>query len=149
MNGNNFCRINDPECSGINKAIDWITDNTKSIAVVGLSPKPERPSYQVSEFLKDKGYKIIPVRPAVDKIFGERAYPDLEAVEEDIDLVLIFRRSEFVMPIVEKAIKKKAKAVWMQEGIVNEAAAEKARESGLEVVMDRCMSKEIYRRRLR
>ncbi|MGA1870220.1 MAG: CoA-binding protein [bacterium] len=145
----NFCRINDPESSAMDKEINWIVENAETIAVVGLSPKPQRPSNQVAKYLKEAGYTIIPVRPGTDEILGEKAYPDLESVEGGIDLVLIFRRSELVAPIVAQAIKLNAKAVWMQEGIVNQEAAEKAKKMGLKVVMDRCMSKEVYRRRLK
>jgi len=142
-----FCRVNDSEDVQAVKDINWILDNCKSIAVVGLSPKSERPSNQVSRFLKEKGYRIIPVRPAINEILGEKAYPELENISDRIDLVLIFRRSEYVPVIVEKAIKIRAKAVWMQEGIINEEASRTAVESGLKVVMDRCMSKEVYRRK--
>ncbi|MFC2060984.1 CoA-binding protein [Elusimicrobiota bacterium] len=142
-----ICRVNDSENTQNVKDINWILDNCNSIAVVGLSPKSERPSNQVSMFLKEKGYKIIPVRPAVDEILGEKAYPDLENIPDRVDLVLIFRRSECVPAIVEKAIKIKARAVWMQEGIINEKASRQAMKEGLKVVMDSCMSKEVYRRK--
>lgn len=145
MDTNISCRINDPLYPRIDNDIKWIINRSETIAVVGLSPKPERPSNQVCKFLKEEGYRIIPVNPAADEIIGEKAYPDLLMVKDDIDLVLVFRRSQFVMAIADKAIAKKAKALWMQETVVNKAAAEKAVKSGLKVVMDRCMSKEIYR----
>ena len=117
---------------------------SRNIAVVGLSPKESRPSFRVASYLKAQGYRIIPVRPGVDEILGEKAYPSLSDIPPDIqiDVVDIFRRPEEVPPIVEEAIMRKAKTVWMQEGIVNEEAAQQAEEAGLRVVMDRCMLKE-------
>lgn len=113
-----------------------------TIAVVGLSPSPMRPSNGVAEYLKRAGYRIIPVNPNETEVLGEKCYPRLEDVPEKIDLVDIFRRSEYVPDIVESAIRVGAKAVWMQEGVINEAAAKRARQAGLEVVMDRCTLKE-------
>jgi len=114
----------------------------KTIAVVGLSPDSTRPSFRVAEYLKKQGYKIIPVNPTATEIMNEKSYPDLLAIDGEVDIVDIFRRSEAVEPIVEEAIKIGAKAVWMQEGIVNEKAAQRSKEAGLLVVMDRCMMKE-------
>ncbi len=114
----------------------------RTIAVVGLSHKRMRPSYGVSEYMQHAGYRIIPVNPAETEVLGEKAYPDLESIPEPVDVVNIFRRSEFVGPIVDAAIRIGAKAVWMQEDVVDEAAAEKARAAGLAVVMDRCILKE-------
>ena len=119
-----------------------ILNSSRVVAVVGLSPKPDRPSYQVARYLKENGYKIIPVNPKATEILGEVGYPDLSSVPEPVDVVDIFRRSEEVPAIVEEAIKIGAKAVWMQEGVVNEEAAARAKEAGLLVVMDRCMLKE-------
>ena len=116
-----------------------------TIAVVGLSDKADRPSHRVASYLKDRGYRIIPVNPRLESVLGEKAYPDLLSIPGPVDVVDIFRRSEEVGPVVDEAIKKRAKAVWMQEGIVNEAAAQKASEAGLEVIMDRCMLKEHQR----
>jgi predicted CoA-binding protein len=116
-----------------------ILEKSKVIAVVGLSPKPERDSHEVAKYLQGQGYRIVPVNPRADTILGEKAYPDLASIPEKIDVVDIFRRSEDVPPIVDQAIDIGAKAVWMQLGIVNEGAAAKAREAGLGVVMDRCM----------
>lgn len=113
--------------------------STKTIASVGLSSNTEKESYWIVSYLKEQGYHIIPVNPTATEILGEKAYPDLESVPEKIDVVQIFRRSEDVPPIVDDAIKVGAKVVWMQEGIVNEEAAQKAREAGLQVVMDACM----------
>ncbi len=122
--------------------IEEILKGSRVIAVVGLSPNPYRPSHEVARYLKENGYRIIPVNPTVEEVMGERSYPDLVSIPERVDVVDIFRRSEEVPPIVEEAIKIGAWAVWMQEGVVNEAAAARARQAGLMVVMDRCMLKE-------
>jgi predicted CoA-binding protein len=119
-----------------------ILNSYRVVAVVGLSSNPERPSYRVASYLKEQGYQIIPVNPREDTVLGEVTYPDLYSIPEAVDVVDIFRRPEEVPAIVEQAIKIGAKAVWMQEGIVNEAAATQAREAGLLVVMDKCMLKE-------
>jgi hypothetical protein len=113
--------------------------STKTIASVGLSSNQEKESYWIVSYLKDQGYRIIPVNPTADEILGEKAYPDLESVPEKIDVVQVFRKPEDVPPVVDSAIKVGAKVVWMQEGIVNEEAAQKARDAGLQVVMDACM----------
>jgi predicted CoA-binding protein len=113
--------------------------SAKTIASVGLSSNQEKESYWIVSYLKDQGYRIIPVNPTADEILGEKAYPDLESVLEKIDVVQVFRKPEDVPPVVDSAIKVGAKAVWMQEGIVNEEAAQKARQAGLQVVMDACM----------
>jgi len=122
--------------------IEDILKTCRTIAVVGLSSKHHRPSYGVSEYMKKAGYRIIPVNPVEKEVLGEKAYARLEDVPEPIDLVNIFRRSEFVPEIVETAIRLGAKAVWMQEGVVHPEAAERARAAGLKVVMDRCLLKE-------
>jgi hypothetical protein len=122
--------------------IKEILNRYKVIAVVGLSSNPERPSYNVANYLKSQGYRIIPVNPREQEVLGERCYPDLSSIPEPIEVVDIFRRPEDVPAIVEEAIKVGAKVVWMQEGIINEEAAARAREAGLLVVMDRCMLKE-------
>jgi len=119
-------------------AIRNILQNTKTIAVVGLSPKPGRPSNQVASYLKAAGYTIIPVNPGQDTLLGLTCYPDLKAIPEPVDMVDIFRRPEYVLPVVKEAISIRAKVVWMQSGIINEEAAELAEEAGLTVVMDRC-----------
>jgi predicted CoA-binding protein len=113
--------------------------SAKTIASVGLSSNQEKESYWIVSYLKDQGYRIIPVNPTADEILGEKAYPDLESVPEKIDVVQVFRKPEDVPPVVDSAIKVGAKAVWMQEGIINEEAAQKARAAGLQVVMDACM----------
>lgn len=117
----------------------------KTIAVVGLSPNPERPSHYVAKYLKEHGYQVIPVNPLIKEVLGEKSYPDLKAVPIKVDIVDIFRRPEEVLPFVEDALKIGAKVVWMQEGIVNEEAAYKAHAAGLTVIMDRCMMKEHLR----
>ena len=119
-----------------------ILNSSQVVAVVGLSPKPDRPSYNVASYLKKNGYKIIPVNPKAGQILGEVCYPDLSSIPEAVDVVDIFRRAEEVPAIVDEAIRIGAKAVWMQEGVINEEAAARAREAGLLVVMDRCMLKE-------
>ncbi|MCX9024961.1 MAG: CoA-binding protein [Candidatus Methanoperedens sp.] len=121
--------------------------NFKTIAVVGISDDPERPSHFVASFLESHGYKIIPVNPKLTEWEGKKCYPDLLSISEKVDVVDIFRRAEAIPPIVDEAIKIKAKVVWMQEGIVNEEAAAKARDAGIEVVMDRCMKKDYIRLR--
>lgn len=117
-------------------------ENIKTIAVVGLSDNPERPSYGVARYLMEKGFKIIPVNPNIDNFLGIKSHKSLSDIKEKVDVVDIFRRSEFVEPIVDDAIKIGAKAVWMQEGVKNDTAAKKARDAGLTVVMDMCMMKE-------
>lgn len=119
-----------------------VLTNSKTIAVVGLSSRKFRASYGVSQYMQDQGYRIIPVNPNETEVLGEKAYASLEEVPEKIDIVNIFRRSDQVMPIVESAIRVGAKAVWMQEDVVNEEAAAKARAAGLFVVMDSCILKE-------
>ena len=113
-----------------------------TIAVVGLSGKRFRPSYGVAEYLQRAGYRIIPVNPHESQVLGEKCYPDLDAIPEAVDIVDIFRRSEFVPEIVEAAIRKGAKAVWMQEGVVHQEAAQRAEAAHLTVVMDRCILKD-------
>ncbi len=126
--------------------IQNILERGKVLAVVGLSSKPHRPSYGVTRYMQLAGYRIIPVNPNEEKVLGEKGYARLEDVPVQVDVVNIFRRSEFVPAIVESAIAVGAWAVWMQEGVINEQAAERAREAGLQVVMDRCLLKEHARR---
>ncbi len=115
---------------------------SRVIAVVGLSSNPLRPSHGVAGYMQEHGYRLIPVNPQETEVLGEKAYPSLEDVPGKIDIVNIFRRSDFVPPIVEDAIRLGARAVWMQEGVVHEQAAARARATGLIVVMDRCILKE-------
>lgn len=111
----------------------------KTIASVGLSSNPDKESYRIATYLKAQGYRVIPVNPTASEIMGETSYPDLQSIPEKIDIVQVFRKPEDVPPVVEDAIKAGAKVIWMQEGIVHEEAAEKARQAGLQVVMDTCM----------
>ena len=119
----------------------------KTVAVVGISPKEDRPSYIVASYLKSKGFRIIPVRPDGEEILEEKVYHRLSEIPKEIrvDVVDIFRRSEDVPPIVEEAIQRGVKVVWMQEGVIHKEAEEKAEKAGLKVVMDRCMKKEHQR----
>jgi predicted CoA-binding protein len=116
--------------------------HSKTIAVVGLSGSPWRASHGVAEYMQTAGYRIIPVNPNEKEVLGEKSFASLEEVTEHVDIVNIFRRPDSVPPIVDSAIRIGAKGVWMQEGVVNEEAAEKARAAGLEVVMDHCILKE-------
>ncbi|HVS87292.1 MAG TPA: CoA-binding protein [Candidatus Acidoferrum sp.] len=125
-----------------------ILKNHKTIAVVGLSSNPTRPSYGVAEYIKSAGYRIIPVNPNEKEVLGEKSYARLEEVPEKIELVDIFRRAEDVPPVVDGAIRVGAKVVWMQLGIENEAAAEKARAAGLIVIEDACILVE-HKKRVR
>jgi predicted CoA-binding protein len=118
---------------------DRILASARTIAVVGLSANPRRPSHGVARYLQRTGYRIIPVNPNLDAVLGERAYPSLRDIPQPVDVVDVFRRSEFVGPIVDDAIAIKAAAVWLQDGVIDEAAAARARASGLDVVMDDCM----------
>lgn len=122
--------------------------NTKTIAVVGLSDSPLRPSHGVAAYMQTQGYRIIPVNPNIEISLGEKAYPSLLDVKEKIDLVNIFRRPEFVGELVDQAIQLKVPAIWMQEDVVDEEAARRARKAGLFVVMDRCILQE-HRNRFR
>jgi predicted CoA-binding protein len=124
---------------------DLIADllkRSKTIAVVGLSSNPLRPSYGVSAYMQTNGYHIIPVNPQIKGALGEKAYASLLDVPDKIDIVNIFRRSEFVEEVVDQAIRLKVPAIWMQEEVINEKAAQKARQAGIFVVMDRCILKE-------
>ncbi|HXZ31317.1 MAG TPA: CoA-binding protein [Terriglobales bacterium] len=125
--------------------VDPITEllkRAKTIAVVGLSNNPLRPSHGVSAYMQSQGYRIIPVNPQIKESLGEAAYRSLLDVPDGVDIVNVFRRPEFVGEIVDQAIRLKVPAIWMQEEVINEAAAEKARQHGIFVVMDRCILKE-------
>lgn len=126
----------------IEDAIAQLLQSARTIAVVGLSSSPLRPSHGVAAYMQSHGYKIVPVNPEVTNVLGEKAYASLLDVPEKIDIVDIFRRSEFVPPVVEQAIQLKVPAIWMQEGVIHTQAAEKARRAGIFVVMDRCILKE-------
>lgn len=123
-------------------SIPELLRTSKTIAVVGLSSNPMRPSYGVSEYMQSAGYRIIPVNPNEAEVLGERCYASLGDVPHPVDIVDIFRRPEHVPDLVEQAIAIGARAVWMQEGVVHHAAAARAREAGLFVVMDRCILKD-------
>jgi hypothetical protein len=119
-----------------------ILGEARTIAVVGLSARRFRPSHGVAEYLQRAGYRIIPVNPKIAEVLGERSYASLDEVPEPVDIVDIFRRPEHVPEIVEAAIRKGAKTIWMQEGVVHEEAARRAESAGLAVIMDRCILKE-------
>ena len=130
------------------KTITELLASAKTIAVVGLSSKPYRASFGVAQYLQSSGYRIIPVNPNETEVLGEKSFARLEDVPEKIDIVDIFRRSELVADVVDAAIRVGARAVWMQEGVEDQASAERARRGGLFVVMDHCIGKELHRRRL-
>lgn len=125
--------------------IGQLLRKVSSIAVVGLSSNPSRPSFHVAQGLQSKGYRIMPVRPIAAEILGEKVYPDLESLPEIPDIVDVFRASEHVPAIVESCIKLGIKKLWLQEGVVNQAAARRASEAGITVVMDACMWLEVVR----
>ncbi len=127
------------------RRLEEILRTSKTIAVVGASPKPGRDSGTIARFLAGRGYTVLPVNPAYQEVLGMKCYPDLSSLGVSVDIVDVFRRSEEVLPIVEEAIAIRAKAVWMQFDVVNEEAAKRAEEAGLKVVMDRCIAVE-YRR---
>jgi predicted CoA-binding protein len=122
--------------------IPELLKTSRTIAVVGLSSKRFRPSHGVAEYMQRNGYRIIPVNPFEQTVLGEKCYPDLQSIREPVDIVDIFRRPEFVPEVVEAAITIGARAIWMQEGVVHEESAARARAAGLEVVMDRCILKD-------
>lgn len=128
------------------EAIERILDESKTIAVVGLSSDPNRVSHGVSRYMQSNGYRIIPVNPNESEVLGEKAYARLEDVPERIDLVDIFRRSEEAGTHVDEAIRVGARSVWLQEGVIDNDAARRASEAGLDVVMDRCILKEHNKR---
>lgn len=116
-----------------------LLERAHTLAVVGLSPKPARPSYQVAQAMQNFGYRIIPVRPAVDAVLGEKAWPDLHDVPEPVDIVDVFRAPQHVDPVVDACIELQVPALWLQDGVINEAAALRAQQAGIFVVMDRCI----------
>jgi len=122
--------------------IKTILSSSKTIAVLGLSPKPGRDSYQVAAYLKDRGYTVIPVRPAQAEILGEKAYPSLDDVPGPVDIVDVFRSSEQILPHAHEALRRKPGTFWMQEGIENREAAALLTAAGIDVVMDRCIKRE-------
>ena len=128
-----------PEYNPPSEVVKAILENHKTVTVVGLSPKPERDSHMVAQYLKEHGYRIVPVNPGQKEILGAKSYPNLKAIPFRIEIVNVFRRPEAIPPIVDDAIEIGAKVVWMQLGIAHNQAAEKAREAGLEVVMNKCI----------
>lgn len=128
-----------PRENATNEEIKEILENSKTIAVVGLSQDTSKASFGVARYLKNNGYKIIPVNPKYEEILGEKCYPDLKSIPEKIDIVDIFRKPQDIPPIANEAIEIGAKTVWMQSGICHNASAEKARSAGLKVVMNKCM----------
>ena len=122
------------------EAIRRVLIGSKTIAVVGASPKPERDSYHIAKYLIDKGYDVIPVNPGQAEILGKKCYPDLKSIPRKVDIVDVFRASEHIPPIAEEAAAIKAECLWLQSGIAHEEAAKKASEAGLYVVQDRCIA---------
>ena len=126
--------------------IDRILSDSRTIAVVGLSEKPERPSHEVARYLQERGFRIIPVNPNVREVLGEKAYPSLREIPGSVDLVDVFRRPEEMVPVAEEAIRIGARFFWMQEGVTNREAEEMLAGAGIPVVADRCMKKELAKR---
>lgn len=131
-----------PEYHALPKKIEEILTSNKTIAIVGLSPKEDRASNRVGKYLQNQGYKIIPVNPQYPEVLGLKSYANIGDIPEDVDVVDIFRKSNAVPEIVDDAIKKGVKVVWMQEGIIHNESAKKALEAGKKVVMNKCMMKE-------
>jgi uncharacterized protein len=125
--------------------IEDLLKSSKTIAVVGLSSDPEKTSYRVARYMQECGYKIIPVNPPIKEALGEKAFASLRDIPQEVDIVDVFRRSEDVPPIADDAVAIKAKALWMQSGIVNKTAAKKAEKAGLTVIMDHCIMREHIR----
>jgi len=125
--------------------IQELLRKSKTVAVVGLSGKTDRDSYRVAKYMQDQGYRIIPVNPRLKSVLGEASYPSLSSIPEKVDIVNVFRRSELVLPIVEEALQISPRAIWLQLGIVNEEAAERALAAGVDFVMDRCIKIEHQR----
>jgi uncharacterized protein len=132
--------------SSLSDTVASILENYKTLAVVGLSSKPMRASHGVASYMQSHGYRIIPVNPNESSVLNEKAFASLEEIPEAVSVVVIFRRPEFVPEIVESAIRKNARVIWMQEGVIHEEAARRAREAGLEVIQDRCILKEHAKR---
>ena len=116
--------------------VDEQLQNSKTIAVVGLSGDPDRISFRVTRYMQEQGYRIIPVNPMIEEVLGEKSYPDLKSIPESIDMVNIFRRSELVAPVVDQAIEIGVKYIWMQDGVINPESAAKAEAAGIPVIMD-------------
>ena len=125
----------DPELAALLRSL-------RAIAVVGLSPRPDRPSHAVAAYLQRQGYRVLPVNPAIDEVLGERSYPDLDALQAAPDAVVVFRRSADVPPVADAAVRRGARVLWLQEGITHPDAEEAAARAGLSVVSDRCIMRE-------
>jgi len=132
-------KMSEPKSSAEDKEIKEILENNRVVAVVGLSPKPDRASHQVAQYLQEHGYRIVPVRPKADEILGEKAFASLRDIPFPVEVVDIFRKEDAIPGIVDDAIAIGAKVVWMQLGLAEKQSAQKAREAGLKVVMDKCM----------
>ncbi len=128
-----------PECNPPSEEIKAILERYNTVAIVGLSPKPQRDSHKVAKYLKENHYRIVPVNPGQKEILGEKCYPDLKTIPFPIDVVDIFRKPEAIPPVVDNAIEIGAQAVWMQMGLAHNQAADKARKAGLQVVMNKCI----------
>ena len=131
-----------PDSNPVSDEIREILEKNKTIAVVGLSDKPERDSYRVADYMKEHGYRIVPVNPSKDEILGEKSYPDLKSIPFAVDMVDIFRKVDAIPKVVDEAIGISAKVVWMQLGLAHNASAEKARDAGLKVVQSKCLKVE-------
>ncbi len=130
----------------MDELIDRILAEARTVAVVGISDKPDRPSHVVARYLKERGYTVIPVNPALKEVLGEKAYPSLSEVPGTVDLVDVFRKSADVPPIAEEAVRAGARFFWMQEGVENEEARERLEKAGIPVVMNLCVKKELQKR---
>ncbi len=135
--GDNECEI--PDRNPVSEEIKEILENAGTIAIVGLSDKPDRDSYKVASYLKERGYKIIPVNPAKDEILGEKSFPDLKSIDEKVDIVDVFRKIEAVPEIVDKAIDIKPGTIWLQLGLAHRESAEKAERAGIRFVQSKCL----------
>lgn len=131
-----------PKINATSDEISRLLASARTIAVVGLSRKPERPSHWIAAYLRDNGYRVIGVNPTLKEMFGEKVYPSLSAIPDGVDIANLFLRPEKIPAVVDEAIAKKVKAIWMQLGIVHNAAAEKARAAGITVIMNKCIYKE-------
>ena len=137
MSDNMTCEF--PDSNPLDDEVRGLLESAKTIAVVGLSNKPERDSYKVADYLLQHGYTVIPVNPVLDEVLGLKSYPDLKSIPQPVDIVDIFRKVEFIPGLVDDAIDIEAKAVWMQLGLASNAAAQKARDAGLQVVQSKCI----------
>ena len=126
--------------------IEAILSGSKTVAVVGISDKPDRPSHEVAKYLQERGYRVIPVNPFLTEVLGEKAYKSLEEIPGRVDLVDVFRKSEYVLPIAEEAVRIRARFFWMQEGVENDRAREILDAAGIPCVMDRCVKMELAKR---